>query len=106
MNRHASINRVFRLIWNDALGSWVPAAEITRGRRKRGGRCAVVIAGLAAATGLGLSLEAQAAGPVLSAAPAPAPAAAAATVSPSSAVPAPTQLPRSEERRVGKECVP
>jgi filamentous hemagglutinin family protein len=99
MNRHASINRVFRLIWNDALGSWVPAAEITRGRRKRGGRCAVLVVGLLAATGLGLSLQAHAAGPVLSAAPVPsaapalAPAAAAATASQSSAVPAPTQLP-------------
>jgi len=38
MNKHASINRVFRLIWNEALGTWVPVAETTRGRGKRSGR--------------------------------------------------------------------
>src|SRR5688572_22779540 len=35
MKKHASMNRAFRLIWKDVLGSWVPAAEISRGRRKR-----------------------------------------------------------------------
>ena len=35
MNRHASINRVYRLIWSAVRGVWVPAAENSRGRGKR-----------------------------------------------------------------------
>jgi len=33
MNRHGSMNRFFRLVWNEALLAWVPAAENTRGGR-------------------------------------------------------------------------
>jgi filamentous hemagglutinin family protein len=34
MNRHASMNRIFRLVWNESLNSYVPAAETARGRGK------------------------------------------------------------------------
>jgi filamentous hemagglutinin family protein len=64
MNKHASINRVFRLIWNDALGTWVPVAETTRGRGKRSGRnklslsAAALLVPLAAALASGQPAEA------------------------------------------------
>lgn len=35
MSSHASINRIFRLVWNGATGSWVPVCEAARGRGKR-----------------------------------------------------------------------
>ena len=38
MNRHASMNRIYRLIWNEAVGAYVPAAETARGRGKRTSR--------------------------------------------------------------------
>jgi fibronectin-binding autotransporter adhesin len=63
MNRHASINRAFRLIWREALGCWVPAAEIARGRGKRNGRCAAVLASLLIAVGLSFASQAQASSP-------------------------------------------
>ncbi len=34
MHRHASVNRIYRLVWSHACGSWVPAAETSRGRKK------------------------------------------------------------------------
>jgi filamentous hemagglutinin family protein len=34
MNRHASMNRIFRLVWNEALNVYMPAAETARGRGK------------------------------------------------------------------------
>ena len=34
MYKHATLNRVYRLIWNHVLSNWVPAAEIATGRRK------------------------------------------------------------------------
>ena len=34
MYRHASMNRIFRLVWSEALGAYVPAAETARGRGK------------------------------------------------------------------------
>ncbi|HEY2085367.1 MAG TPA: filamentous hemagglutinin N-terminal domain-containing protein, partial [Mycobacterium sp.] len=49
MNKHASINRAFRLIWSDALSAWIPVAEIARGRGKGSGRRAAALAVLAAA---------------------------------------------------------
>jgi filamentous hemagglutinin family protein len=51
MNRHGSMNRIYRLIWNDAVQAFVPAAETTRGRGKRAKRKLVV-----AATALATSL--------------------------------------------------
>ncbi len=42
MHKHASMNRAFRLVWNEALNTWIPVAEIARGRRKRNRRTAAV----------------------------------------------------------------
>jgi filamentous hemagglutinin family protein len=90
MNAHASINRIFRVIWNEALGSWVPVSEISRGRGKRHGRPAAVLAPLAVALGLGIGLPAHAAGVAPGAAPIPRAVSAASALS---APPAPNQLP-------------
>ncbi len=38
MNRPASMNRIFRLVGNESLNAYVPAAETTRGRGKRSKR--------------------------------------------------------------------
>ncbi|MDC8770640.1 YDG domain-containing protein [Roseateles albus] len=41
MNEHASINRLYRLVWNENAGTWVAVSELSRGRGKRniaGGR--------------------------------------------------------------------
>ncbi len=35
MNEHASINRLYRLIWNASTGTWVAVSELSRGRGKR-----------------------------------------------------------------------
>ena len=78
MNAHASINRIFRLIWNEALNAWIPVSEIIRGRGKRSGRRAAALAALPMALGLGAAMAAHGAGV--------APAA-------TSSVPSATQLP-------------
>jgi filamentous hemagglutinin family protein len=78
MNKHSSINRFFRLIWNESLRSWVPAAENARGRKKRNGRSARTLSSLVA--GLGLASHAFAGGVPVAVAP---------TLIP----PAPTTLP-------------
>jgi len=36
MHRHSSMNRVYRLVWNEATGLWVAVAEMARGRGKSG----------------------------------------------------------------------
>lgn len=71
MNAHASINRIFRLVWNEALAAWVPVSEITRGRGKRSGRAVAVLAPLLGALVFGTTAYAGA----------------------PAAVPPPTQLP-------------
>ncbi len=38
MNRHASVNRIFRLIWSGAMQAFIPVAETARGRVKGMGR--------------------------------------------------------------------
>ena len=38
MNQHASMNRIFRLVWSEAVNAYVAAAETARGRGKRGKR--------------------------------------------------------------------
>jgi len=53
MNAHASINRIFRVIWSEAMGAWIPVSEISRSRGKGGKRSAAVLAPLAAALLLG-----------------------------------------------------
>lgn len=42
MNKHASMNRIYRLIWSEAQNTWVPVAELSsaRGKRNRAGRAA------------------------------------------------------------------
>jgi filamentous hemagglutinin family protein len=52
MNAHASINRIFRVIWNEALGAWLAVSEIARSRGRRSGRSAAARAPVAAALGL------------------------------------------------------
>jgi len=49
VNRHGSLNRVFRLVFNEALGTWVPVAETARARGKRSRRGAALLAPLIAA---------------------------------------------------------
>src|SRR5690348_3244562 len=34
MNRHGSMNRVYRLIWSRLQNAWIPVAELARGRGK------------------------------------------------------------------------
>jgi len=63
MNKHGSINRIFRLIFNEALGAWIPVAETARGRGKRSRRAAALLAPLIAA--LSPSIPAVAAGPAV-----------------------------------------
>ena len=36
MNHHASMNRIYRLIWSEVRSAWVPVAETARGRGKSG----------------------------------------------------------------------
>ena len=36
MDRHSSVNRLYRLVWNDALMIWTAVAEIAKGRGKSG----------------------------------------------------------------------
>ena len=65
MYKHGSINRAFRLVRNEALDCWVPVAEISRGRRKRSGRPAGLLAVLLAMFGApALAQEAAVAPPV------------------------------------------
>src|ERR1700722_13263292 len=35
MNRHGSMNRIYRLVWSAVRGVWIPVAETSRGRGKR-----------------------------------------------------------------------
>jgi hypothetical protein len=35
MNKHSSINRIFRLVWSEALNAFVAAAETSRTSRIR-----------------------------------------------------------------------
>jgi trimeric autotransporter adhesin len=67
MNRHGSMNRVYRLVWNLARIAWVPVAETARGRGKSGrtraasrARATAATATAAAALALGLTPLAQA----------------------------------------------
>ena len=36
MNRHASMNRIYRLVWSQLRRAWIPVAETARGRGKSG----------------------------------------------------------------------
>ncbi|MDP1772375.1 MAG: ESPR-type extended signal peptide-containing protein, partial [Methylobacter sp.] len=38
MKRHASMNRIYRLVWSPIHKVWIPVAEIARGRSKGSSR--------------------------------------------------------------------
>ncbi|NEX60946.1 YDG domain-containing protein, partial [Noviherbaspirillum galbum] len=67
MSGHATVNRIYRLVWSRLLGAWVAVAEIARAKGKSSGgrslRLAVLI-------GAGAALPAHAAGPAPDALPA------------------------------------
>ena len=50
MKSHASMNRIYRLVFNAALGIWVAVAENARGKGK-GGRAASALIAVLAVTG-------------------------------------------------------
>ncbi|SFU51981.1 filamentous hemagglutinin family N-terminal domain-containing protein [Polaromonas sp. YR568] len=56
MKSHASINRIYRLVWNAASSLWVAVAENARGSRKSGAR-----SGVSAASGFTLNAACSAA---------------------------------------------
>ena len=70
MNKHASINRAFRLVWNVARAAWVPAAETTRRRGKRASRAVRWLTPLVGALAVGQAFAANP-NPTASAAPVP-----------------------------------
>ena len=63
MNRHASRNKAYRLVWNEQLAAWTVAPEIARGKSRKG---ASALAGQALLAVLGIL-----AGPVQAGPPAP-----------------------------------
>ena len=57
MKNHASMNRIYRLVWNAALSIWVAVAENAKGRSKGGSsRSSVEVASVNSA-GVGFSLN-------------------------------------------------
>ena len=44
MKRHASMNRIYRLVWSQVLNAWVAVSEIARGRGKRSNRRLIAVA--------------------------------------------------------------
>ena len=48
MNRHGSMNRVYRLLWSQVRSAWVPAAETAKGQKKSKGRIASTAHAMAA----------------------------------------------------------
>ena len=52
MNPHASMNRIYRLVWSEVRGAWVAVAEITkvRGKSRRTRSSSVGAAAAAALT--------------------------------------------------------
>ena len=55
MFNHASVNRLYRLVWNETLKLWVAVAETARGRGKSGTGKRRTAALLAMASGLVLA---------------------------------------------------
>src|ERR1700735_504390 len=65
MNHHASMNRIYRLIWSEVRRPWVPVAETARGRGKSGRARSTASRNLvAAAISLALAPLAHAAPPL------------------------------------------
>ncbi len=79
MFAHASMNRIYRLVWSEVLGAWVAVAENAKGRGKRGGRRALLAPAFAA---LGMGFGAAYAAP-----------------------PAPTQLPSGGQVAAGAVAI-
>lgn len=48
MFAHASMNRIYRLIWSQVLGAWIAVAESAKGKGKGGGRRKLLVPTLAA----------------------------------------------------------
>lgn len=48
MHRHASLNRIYRLIWSHVHRTWVAVSEVTRGKGKRTGRKLLAVTMMAA----------------------------------------------------------
>jgi filamentous hemagglutinin family protein len=66
MNHHASMNRIYRLVWNQVRSAWIPVAETARGRGKSGRGRSMASANrsaLTAAVSLALGSAAHAAPP-------------------------------------------
>ena len=55
MNKHGSMNRVFRLIFNEALAAWIPVAETARARGKRSRHGAALLTPLIAVLSPGMA---------------------------------------------------
>jgi len=49
MIRHASMNRIYRLLWNQARSAWVVVSEIRKARGKPGRTRSTSVGGVAAA---------------------------------------------------------
>jgi hypothetical protein len=47
------MNKVFKSVWSEALGAWVAASKLTRGRGKGGGKVARAVALVVVAFGAG-----------------------------------------------------
>ena len=62
MSRHASMNRIYRLIWNPIRSAWVPVAETARGRGKSGRAKSGSTYGVVAGVSLALAPLAHASG--------------------------------------------
>jgi trimeric autotransporter adhesin len=62
MSRHASMNRIYRLVWNQVRSAWVPVAETARGRGKSGRAKSVSTYGVVAGVSLALAPLAHASG--------------------------------------------
>ncbi|MDM0029447.1 leukotoxin LktA family filamentous adhesin [Variovorax saccharolyticus] len=60
MHSHSSMNRVYRVVWNEALNAWVAVAETARGRGKGGRRRRPATSVLAFFAGAALSMGALA----------------------------------------------
>ncbi|CAN1523786.1 Filamentous haemagglutinin, N-terminal [Methylophilaceae bacterium] len=57
MKRHASLNRIYRLVWNQTLAAWVAVAECARGRGKSSARSKLVANVAAATAALALAIS-------------------------------------------------
>jgi len=55
MNHHGSVNRIYRLVWNQVRSTWVPVAETAKGRGKSG-RARAMAGRNALATAISLAL--------------------------------------------------